>query len=77
MRRALKLLHMRYKPSEVADVLGVGVQTVYRVWIPAGCPSDKDSSGALWIVGTELRAWMEDVEDVRRSSKKGRGVRHD
>jgi len=52
---------MRYRPSELADELGCHVDTVYRTFVPAGCPHTRDSSGHIWIVGTEFAAWARSV----------------
>jgi hypothetical protein len=65
MRRAMRLLNMQYKPGELADELGVSVQVVYKTWIPAGCPHERDAKGQLWMVGSEFRAWAES-DGVRR-----------
>jgi hypothetical protein len=70
MRRALRLLPMRYKPSEVAALLHVPAQTLYRTWVQAGMPCERDESGNLWIVGTDLRAWIDAQSASRRTSKK-------
>ncbi len=48
---------MRYKVSEIAAILGVSVDTIYRSYLPAGAPAQKDAKGNIWIVGTEFAAW--------------------
>ena len=52
-----RLLHMRYTPAELAREIGVSVDTVYRSYIPAGCPQEPRGGGRYWIVGSEFRDW--------------------
>jgi len=56
-RRLLKLLHMKYKPTEVALEMGVAVDTIYRSYLPAGAPYEKDAQGNVWIVGNHFAQW--------------------
>jgi RNase P subunit RPR2 len=56
-----RLLEMRYRPSELADEIGCHVDTVYRSYIPAGCPHTRDETGHIWIVGTEFAEWAREV----------------
>ena len=49
---------MKYKPSELAEIIGGNVLQIYRTYIPAGCPHERDENGHIWIVGTEFRDWM-------------------
>jgi hypothetical protein len=59
VRRAVgRLLDMEYRPRELAEVLGVHKDTVYRGWVPAGLPHRREPTGELWIVGTEAAAWL-------------------
>jgi hypothetical protein len=51
------LLHMHYKPSELAEEVGCNADTIYRSYIPAGCPHERDEQGHVWIVGTAFRDW--------------------
>jgi hypothetical protein len=51
------LLYMRYTPSELAKEIGCNVDTIYRSYVPAGCPHERDERGHLWIVGTAFRDW--------------------
>jgi hypothetical protein len=53
-----RLLYMEYRPSELAQELGVGADTVYRHYIPYGCPHRRDETGHIWIVGTEFAEWV-------------------
>jgi len=56
--RLSRLLNMRYTPAEIAREMGVSVDTVYRSYIPAGCPAEQGSDRRIWIVGTEFRNWV-------------------
>ena len=60
-----RLLEMRYRPSELADEIGCHVDTVYRSYIPAGCPHTRDESGHIWIVGTEFAKWAREMNSQR------------
>ncbi len=51
------LLNMRYRPSEIAEEIGCNTDTVYRSFIRAGCPHERDKRGFIWIIGTEFRDW--------------------
>lgn len=53
-----RLLNMQYRPSELADELGIDITVIYKSYIPLGCPHTKDDTGHLWIVGTEFRQWF-------------------
>ncbi len=59
MRKSILLLNMEYKPSELAEELGVTEKTVYKTWLLSGLPFRKDKTGHVWIVGTQARAWLE------------------
>lgn len=52
-----RLLEMRYKPAELGREIGVSADTVYRTYIPAGAPHERDAQGNIWIVGTHFREW--------------------
>ena len=57
--RLEKLLDMLYKPSELAEEIGFTKRQVYRVYIPAGCPRNKDERRHIWINGKGFREWYE------------------
>ena len=56
---------MLYSPSELAHEIGFEVRQVYRVYIPLGCPHEKDSTGRLWINGKDFRNWVNDLYQKR------------
>jgi hypothetical protein len=58
MLRLSRLLNMQYTPAEIAREIGVSVDTVYRSYIPAGCPAEQGRDRRIWIVGTEFRNWV-------------------
>ncbi|OQA22706.1 MAG: hypothetical protein BWY63_00687 [Chloroflexi bacterium ADurb.Bin360] len=60
--KAKSLLAMEYRPSEIADILGIHVDTICRSLLPAGCPHRRDEKGDIWIIGTELSAWIQQLE---------------
>lgn len=53
-----RLLDMLYKPSELADEIGISDDTVYRSYLPAGAPHTRDKAGNIWIHGPAFREWM-------------------
>lgn len=57
-RRLSRLLDMLYRPSELADEVGFMVRQVYRVYLPAGCPHERDDRRHVWINGKAFRAWI-------------------
>lgn len=56
--RLVRLLDMLYSPSELANEIGFDVRQIYRVYIPLGCPSEKDSRGRHWINGEIFKDWI-------------------
>jgi hypothetical protein len=63
---------MEYKPSELADELGVAVKTIHQSWLPAGLPFRRDKTNHIWIVGTEARAWLDTIatQSIYKPKKK-------
>jgi hypothetical protein len=41
----------------LADEIGCAADTIYKSYIPAGCPHERDAEGNLWIVGTDFETW--------------------
>ena len=37
--------------------MGVAVDTIYRSYLPAGAPYEKDAQGNVWIVGNHFAQW--------------------
>ncbi|MCD4751632.1 MAG: hypothetical protein K8R40_01035 [Anaerolineaceae bacterium] len=55
--RLKRLLNMWYKPSELAEEIGMPVNHIYRVYIPLGCSHERDEMRHIWINGQEFRDW--------------------
>jgi uncharacterized protein with PIN domain len=56
--RLTKLLDMLYLPSEIAEEIGFGKRQFQRVYIPAGCPIERDKKNHIWINGKDFREWV-------------------
>lgn len=67
--RISRLLYMKYRPSEIAELLEVNVDTVYRSYLPNGCPHERDSQGHIWIIGTAFTEWAKDVIAKKKRKK--------
>jgi len=65
-----RLLNMQYTPKEIAHEIGVSVDTVYRSYLPAGCPAELDQDGRIWIVGVEFRDWVRAILAQKKRSPK-------
>ena len=63
-----RLLWMQYKPSEISDEIGCSVDTIYKSFLPAGCPHERDEHDQIWIVGTEFARWARD-RFIRKATK--------
>ena len=69
-RNLLKgLLNMLYTPRELSEELGIALDQVYRVYIPAGCPYSKDNRGRISINGKEFKTWYEENYKKRTLEK--------
>lgn len=68
-KRLEKLLHMLYKPAEIAEVMGVTVDTIYRSYLPAGGPFEKDIKNHVWIVGDLFAKWALDCAITNNRKK--------
>jgi hypothetical protein len=66
-----RLLDMMYKPSEIADEIGVNVDTVYRSYIPAGLPITQDETGNYWIHGLTFAAWARETITQKKAKRGG------
>jgi len=67
--RAPGLLPMLYKPSEIADDLGIPPRTLYD-WLIAGAPHERDRSGHIWVNGELFRIWIEENRKRKASGRK-------
>lgn len=53
-----RLLNMLYRPAEIAGLLEVSADTVYRSYLAAGAPYSRDAKGNTWIPGLAFRDWV-------------------
>lgn len=65
------LLDTIYTPAELAHAIGCHRDTIYRGFIPAGCPYKKDVEGRIAINGLELRTWYEENKPQKRELAPG------
>ena len=61
-----RILDMLYKPSELAEEMGVSLDTIYRSYIPAGLPYLRESH-TIWIHGPAFVAWVQEIKTTRRA----------
>lgn len=66
-----RLLDMMYKPSEIAEEIGVIADTVVRGYLPAGLPHERDERGNIWIHGPAFIAWAKETITKKRSQRAG------
>ena len=70
-----RLMDMLYKPSEIAEEIGVSVDTVYRSYLPAGLPY-LEQDGQFWIHGPAFIAWARGTISQRKNKRKGMDEDH-
>jgi hypothetical protein len=66
-----RILDMMYKPSEIAEEIGVAQDTVYRSYLPAGLPHERDEQGNVWIHGPAFIAWAKETVTRRKAKRAG------
>lgn len=66
-----RLLNMMYKPGEIAEEIGVTQDTLYRSYLPAGLPHERDVEGNIWIHGPAFVAWAKQTVAKKREDRKG------
>lgn len=59
--RLKRLLDMMYKPSELAEEIGIDVNQVYRVYLDMGCPHERDRRKHYWINGKAFYEWYDNT----------------
>ncbi len=67
--RLSNLLDMRYRPAELAGEIGVSLSTIYKAFLPAGAPCERDAKRNIWIVGKAFRIW---ALEYQRAEREGR-----
>jgi hypothetical protein len=60
---------MEYKPSEIAEEIGISLTTIYRNYLPAGCPHRREKSGQIWIHGKSFAAWARAINELNKAQK--------
>ena len=68
-RRVEHLLYMKYRPEEIEAEISAPPGIVQDIFIPAGCPHERDSAGQVWVIGTELCDWIKAFKDDLRSAR--------
>lgn len=63
-----RLLDMEYKPSEIAEELGVNVSAVYQTYMPAGCPCRRDYKNHIWIHGSSFASWARAINEQNKKT---------
>jgi len=63
------LMNMMYSPSELAKEIGFERRQVYRVYIPLGCPHERDQHNHIWINGIDFKNWVLDLYKKKELSK--------
>lgn len=69
IKKLARLLDMMYKPSELADEIGVNIDTVRRSYIPAGLPVEKDETNHTWIHGLTFAKWAREQIATRKKKR--------
>lgn len=65
-RNRLKgLLDMMYRPSELAEEVGFDQNQVYIVYVPLGCPHERDKNNHIWINGLDFFNWYQETYKKR------------
>lgn len=54
-----RLLDMNYTPAEIAREIGFGRRQFYRVYVPMGCPHERQPNGRIWVNGHEFSDWYQ------------------
>lgn len=69
--RLSRILNMIYKPGELAEEIGVTQDTIYRSYLPAGMPHERDQAGSVWIHGPAFIAWAKQTVAKKKSQRIG------
>lgn len=64
-----RILDMLYKPSEIAEEIGVTTDTVVRSYLPAGLPHTRDAKNRVWIHGPMFVSWAKATIAQRKSKR--------
>jgi len=61
-RNRLKgLFDMMYSTKELAQEIGINIDQIYYVYVPLGCPSERDERNHIFINGKAFAEWYSKV----------------
>ncbi len=61
-RNKLKgLFDMMYSPKELAEEVGFHIDQVYAVYVPLGCPHERDNKNHILINGEVFADWYSNI----------------
>ena len=61
-RNRLKgLFDMMYTPRELAEEIGINKNKIYLIYIPFGCPHERDNRNHILINGEEFAKWYSET----------------
>ncbi|MBI5935674.1 MAG: helix-turn-helix domain-containing protein [Chloroflexi bacterium] len=66
LMRLPRLLDMMYRPAELAEELGIHVDTIYRTYIRNGLPHERQDGGEIYIHGLACAAWVRSQFKAKR-----------
>ena len=55
--RLKRLMDVMLRPGELAEEVGFNKNQIYMVYIPAGCPHERDIHNHIWINGKHFQEW--------------------
>ncbi len=55
--RLKSLFDMMYSPKELAEEIGINTDQVYMVYVPLGCPQERDERNHILINGKTFFEW--------------------
>lgn len=55
--RLKSLFDMMYSPKELAEEIGINKDQIYYVYVPLGCPSERDERNHILINGKAFAEW--------------------
>lgn len=63
--RSPSLLPMKYKLTELSDELNISRRTLEE-WLEKGLPYTRDGSGNIWVIGTQMHEWIQQLHESSR-----------
>lgn len=59
--RLKSLFDMMYTTRELAEEIGISIDQIYYVYVPLGCPSERDNLNHILINGKAFAEWYSKV----------------